>query len=102
MWTRINRYVFNDNENAPHTFENAFLSVDRARGCVEVETGFCEGSRKYSCPITSVSVRELPSDRKWFSISRAAWSGILYGILVLYGIYALTKVTPPMTRKQSC
>ena len=69
---------------------------------MEVETGFCEGSRKYSCPITSVSVRELPSDRKWFSISRAAWSGILYGILVLYGIYAVTKVTAPMTRKQSC
>ena len=69
---------------------------------MEVETGFCEGSRKYSCPITSVSVRELQSDRKWFSISRAAWSGILYGILVLCGIYALTKVTPLMTRKQSC
>ena len=53
---------------------------------MEVETGFCEGGRKYSCPITSVSVRVLPSDRKWFSISRAAWSGILYGILVLFGM----------------
>ena len=102
MWTRINRYVFNDNENAPHTFGNAFLGVDRARGGVEVETGFCEGGRKYSCPITRVSFGELLSDRKWFSISRAAWSGILYGILVLFGTYAVTKVTAPMTRKQSC